>query len=139
MPAPNYSRRRFLALAGAGSVAVVNAWGDVLGNDGAPMFGGGGVGEAPPAVPFGPQNTTVAVVLTDAKLSKSDCFLLAQSGHTGFARAIHPAHSRFDGDAVVALATGEVAADVDLDALRIAATEIVGEAIRAAVAVHPPA
>jgi L-aminopeptidase/D-esterase-like protein len=109
------------------AVVVVNAWGDVLGD---------GPGEpAPSAVPeaFGMQNTMVGVVLTTARLSKADCHLLAQSGHTGVARAIHPAHSRFDGDAMVALATGQVTEGVNLDLLRAAATETVLEAIRLAV------
>jgi L-aminopeptidase/D-esterase-like protein len=83
------------------------------------------------------QNTTVGVVLTDARLSKNDCFLLAQSGHTGFARAIHPAHSRYDGDAVVALATGRSAAEADLDLLRAVTVDTVAAAVRAAVG--PPA
>jgi L-aminopeptidase/D-esterase-like protein len=113
------------------AVAVVNAWGDVLDGTGRPLFGGD-AGIAP-AAPAPMQNTTVAVVLTTARLSKTDCFLVAQSGHTGFARSIHPAHSRFDGDAVVALATGEVTAGVDLDLLRAVAAETVAAAIRAAV------
>jgi L-aminopeptidase/D-esterase-like protein len=98
-----------------------------------------------PAVPRGPAaatgalspgaaglNTTIGVLLTDARLGKNDCYLLAQSGHTGYARAIHPAHSRYDGDAVVALATGE-GADADLDMLRAVATETMAAAIRNAV------
>ncbi|MEV6599681.1 P1 family peptidase [Actinoplanes sp. NPDC051346] len=115
------------------AVAVVNAWGDVLAADGSPVFGGGETPRATPT-PFGIANTTVAVVLTDARLSKNDCYLLAQSGHAGFARALHPAHSRFDGDAVVALATGEVTRAIDLDLLRAAAAETVAAAIRDAVA-----
>jgi L-aminopeptidase/D-esterase-like protein len=105
-------------------VAVVNAWGDVIDGEPAPV----------PAVvaAFPAQNTTIAVVLTDARLSKLDCHLLAQSGHTGFARALHPAHSRYDGDAVVALATGE-ADGADLDLLRAVTAEVTAEAIRSAV------
>jgi L-aminopeptidase/D-esterase-like protein len=114
------------------AVVVVNAWGDVLGRDGEPLFGGAEGYVRPPAG-FGMQNTTVAVVLTDARLSKPDCFLLAQSGHTGFARALHPAHSRYDGDAVVALATGEAGAEADLDLLRAVTTDVIGDAIRSAV------
>lgn len=114
------------------AVVAVNAWGDVLGRDGEPLFGGP-PGAERPAAPYGMQNTTVAVVLTDARLSKNDCFLLAQSGHTGFARAIHPAHSRYDGDAVVALATGQSAAEADLDLLRAVTVDTVATAIRAAV------
>jgi L-aminopeptidase/D-esterase-like protein len=89
--------------------------------------------DPPAGMPAGMQNTTVGVVLTDARLSKTDCFLLAQSGNTGLARSIHPAHSRFDGDAVVALATGAVTADVNLDLLRAAAADAVAAAVRAAV------
>ncbi len=111
------------------AVAVVNAWGDVLAADGQPMAAGAGAVDRP-AAPFGMQNTTVAVVLTTARLSKTDCFLVAQSGHTGFARALHPAHSRFDGDAVVALATGAVTEDVDLDLIRAVAADTVAAAIR---------
>jgi L-aminopeptidase/D-esterase-like protein len=118
------------------AVVVVNAWGDVLGHDGEPLFGGSAEGVRPEA-PYGMQNTTVGVVLTDARLSKNDCFLLAQSGHTGFARSIHPAHSRYDGDAVVALATGGSTVDADLDLLRAVAVDTVAAAVR--VAVTPPA
>lgn len=125
--------QRAAGTAQVAAVVAVNAWGDVLANDGALLFPGDGKDARPPA-PFGMQNTTIAVVLTNARLSKGDCFLLAQSGHTGFARWIHPAHSRYDGDAVVALATGEVADDVDLDLVRAVAADAMGDAIRAAVA-----
>ncbi|WP_045748333.1 P1 family peptidase [Actinoplanes rectilineatus] len=113
------------------AVAVVNPWGDVLGVDGRPLFAADGGGEIAAPV-FGRGNTTIAVLITNARLSKTDCFLLAQSGHTGFARAVHPAHSRYDGDAVVALATGE-AGETDLDLLRATASEVMADAIRAAV------
>lgn len=49
--------------------------------------------------------TTLAVVATDAPLSKVQCHKLAQVGHDGLARAIHPVHSMFDGDTVFALST----------------------------------
>ena len=119
--------------AGAASVVaivVVNAWGDVIGSDGRPVFEGD-ASEPSPASPFG-LNTTVGVLLTDARLGKTDCFLLAQSSHTGYARAIHPAHSRYDGDAVVALATGEVDG-ADLELLRAVATDTMATAIRNAI------
>jgi L-aminopeptidase/D-esterase-like protein len=113
------------------AVAVVNSWGDVLSEDGRLLFGGDVPAE--PAVSGLMQNTTVAVVLTNARLSKVDCFLLAQSGHTGLARSIHPAHSRYDGDAVVALATGEVTEDVSLDWIRAVAADAIAAAVRKAV------
>jgi L-aminopeptidase/D-esterase-like protein len=126
------------ARAGAASVAAivaVNAWGDVIGPDGQPLFAPGAPAPDSPDAPFGMANTTIGVVLTDARLSKADCYLLAQSGHTGFARALHPAHSRYDGDAVVALATGT--RDADLDLLRAVATTVMADAIRAAVTPQP--
>jgi L-aminopeptidase/D-esterase-like protein len=124
------------------ALAVVNAWGDVISQSGLPVFAPDDETSTPEAG-FSRGNTTIAVVLTDARLSKSDCYLLAQSGHTGFARAIHPAHSRYDGDAVVALATGE-AGDADLDLLRAVTTDVMATAIREAVAgpqteAHSPA
>ena len=102
-----------------GALAVVNAWGDVIGADGRPMFAAGTpTAQGRPAVATrtsAVENTTLVVVVTDARLSKPECFLLAQSGHDGFARSLNPSHSRFDGDAVVALATGTVEAVADLD------------------------
>ena len=118
------------------AVVVVNAWGDVLGPEGTPLFGTEPGSAAPGAMrnPAGAmQNTTVGVVLTDARLTKTECFLLAQSGHTGLARSIHPAHSRFDGDAMVALASGEVTEEVSIDSLRAVAVDAVAAAVRAAV------
>ncbi|MEQ8479170.1 MAG: P1 family peptidase [Hoeflea sp.] len=53
----------------------------------------------------GGANTTIAVIATDAKLSKSETKRLAISAHAGFARAIWPSHTPFDGDLVFGLAT----------------------------------
>jgi L-aminopeptidase/D-esterase-like protein len=53
---------------------------------------------------------------------------VAQGGHDGLARAVFPAHTRADGDAFVAVATGEVAADVDI--VRALAVHVVAEAVR---------
>ncbi len=51
-------------------------------------------------------NTTIAVIATDAVLSKAAAKRLAIAAHDGFARAIWPAHTPVDGDLVFALATG---------------------------------
>ncbi|MDQ1467354.1 MAG: hypothetical protein QOH10_1769, partial [Actinomycetota bacterium] len=48
----------------------------------------------------------------------------------GLARSLHPAHTRFDGDLAIALATGTV--ETQLDRLRAVAAELVAEAIRIA-------
>ena len=52
------------------------------------------------------ENTTIAVIATDAVLSKAAAKRLAIAAHDGFARAIWPAHTPVDGDLVFSLATG---------------------------------
>jgi L-aminopeptidase/D-esterase-like protein len=51
-------------------------------------------------------NTTIAIVATDAVLTKAAAKRLAIAAHDGFARAIWPAHTPVDGDLVFGLATG---------------------------------
>ena len=52
-------------------------------------------------------NTTLAVVATDAKLTKAQCKRLAVMAQTGLARAIYPVHTPLDGDVVFAATMGE--------------------------------
>lgn len=51
-------------------------------------------------------NTTLAVVATDVDLTRDECLRLAIMAQDGFARAIRPVHTPFDGDVVFALSTG---------------------------------
>lgn len=60
-----------------------------------------------PQEPRAAGNTTIGLVATDAKLSKSQARKLAQMAHDGLARAIRPAHTMFDGDTIFCLATGQ--------------------------------
>ncbi|MEM8569343.1 MAG: P1 family peptidase [Pseudomonadota bacterium] len=53
-----------------------------------------------------PANTTIAIVATDADLDKTAAKRMAEVSHDGFARALVPAHTPFDGDLVFAVATG---------------------------------
>ncbi|MFJ2719165.1 P1 family peptidase [Streptomyces sp. NPDC087437] len=53
-----------------------------------------------------PLNTTLAVVATDADLTKAQAQKLAGTAHDGIARAVCPVHLLNDGDTVFALATG---------------------------------
>ena len=85
----------------------------------------------PPASPPLGTGTTIGAILTNVRLSKIQCLLVAQSGHDGLARALMPAHTRFDGDGLIAASVGAV--EASLDAVRIAATVAVGDAVRAAV------
>jgi L-aminopeptidase/D-esterase-like protein len=61
---------------------------------------------APPAPP--PANTTLVVVGTNGVLDPARARRTAMAGHAGLARALDPSHTLVDGDAVFALATGEV-------------------------------
>jgi L-aminopeptidase/D-esterase-like protein len=107
------------------ALAVVNAWGDLYDRD------------APPAPhtdppPFPLANTTLALVATNAELTKVACLRVAQAGSTGLGRALDPVHTAFDGDAVVAAATGEVNAETEL--VRLLAARAVEAAVRAPLA-----
>jgi L-aminopeptidase/D-esterase-like protein len=63
------------------------------------------------------QNTTIALVATDAVLTKAQCKRLALAAHDGLARALRPAHGALDGDVVFAAATGHGGAPSDAFAL----------------------
>lgn len=51
-------------------------------------------------------HTTIAVVATNAILTKAEALRVAIMAQDGIARAIRPAHTPFDGDTVFVLATG---------------------------------
>jgi hypothetical protein len=53
-------------------------------------------------------NTTIAIVATDAALTRAEASRIAIMAHDGMARAVRPVHTPFDGDTVFALATGAV-------------------------------
>lgn len=84
------------------ALMVVNALGDPLGEgEGRPR-----VWEPPGGA--GREATTIGLVVTNARLDKLGCRLVAESAHDGLARALDPVHTAADGDAVVVAATGEV-------------------------------
>src|SRR5262249_30713689 len=117
--------------------------GDVIGADGSVLAGSTAPADRdafPTIHPFEEEraNTTLVAVVTDAPLDKHFCYLLAHSAHDGFARALRPSHTRFDGDAAIALATGAMplgagGAEPSIDRLRLVAADVVADAIRAAV------
>ena len=134
------------------ALAVVNAVGSVTVGDGpwfwaAPFeidgeYGGRGL---PPSftpdmvamhIKGGPaatsaENTTLAIVVTDAVLTRPQAQRLAMIAQTGFARAIYPVHAPLDGDVVFAAATGEKPIDplVGLTELGMVAANAVARAI----------
>ena len=77
------------------------------------------------------ENTTLAVVVTDAVLTKPQAKRLAMIAQTGFARAIYPVNAPLDGDVVFAAATGEKTIDpvVGLTELGMVAANVVARAI----------
>ncbi|MGH2542675.1 MAG: P1 family peptidase, partial [Ardenticatenaceae bacterium] len=125
------------------AAAVTNSVGDVLAADGAVLAGarsptGGWMVEqdplrrfpaAPPTQPG--TNTTLIVVVTNARLDKVQANRLAQRAHDGLAIAVRPAHTSRDGDTAFALATGQIETPFDLVAN--SAVEVVVEAIRNSV------
>ena len=74
------------------------------------------------------ENTTIGVVATNAVVDKRGCLLVAQSAHDGLARALEPVHTQVDGDAIIAAATGEVEAPLEL--VRALAARAVESAVR---------
>jgi L-aminopeptidase/D-esterase-like protein len=77
------------------------------------------------------ENTTLAVVVTDAELTKTQAKRLAMIAQTGFARAIYPVHAPMDGDVLFAAATGERPIDplIGLTELGMVAANVVARAI----------
>ena len=116
-----------------GSMAAVNAFGEVIAEDGSVLAGARG-GPWPGEEEGGSLpglNTTLLVVATTAKLSKERAHLLALAAHDALAEAIRPAHTMWDGDTAFALATG--ALDADQRTVESMAEESVKESIRRAV------
>jgi L-aminopeptidase/D-esterase-like protein len=74
-----------------------------------------------------PAHTTIGVIATNARLTKAEASKLASLGMVGFARALSPPHTAFDGDTLFALSVGQVGADVTR--LGLAAAEVVAHAI----------
>ncbi len=106
-----------------GALVAVNACGSAIVGDGphfwaAPFeaegeFGGLGFPSVLPPTALKPlgkggigENTTIAMVATDAALTKAQARQFAVMAQDGLARAIYPAHTTLDGDTVFAAATG---------------------------------
>ena len=101
----------------------MNAFGDVIGEDGAVLAGHArrrrqlprhdaacsarrlieptGFRSGQPA-----ENTTLVCLMTDAALTKPGCGIVSKMAHAGMARAVDPVHSAVDGDVVFTLASG---------------------------------
>lgn len=124
-----------------GALVAVNALGDVIDPATGDILAGarlpdGGFADAlavlrqmrvqPPG-----ESTVIGVVATNARLDKEGACKVAQMAQDGLTRAVRPAHTMYDGDTFFALATGDVAADVNL--VGAYAAEVVARAIVRAV------
>ena len=77
------------------------------------------------------ENTTLAIVITNAEFRKDQLCKIAGMAHDGYARSIQPVHTTADGDSIYAVSAGAVEADLDL--VGTLAAEVVSEAILRAV------
>lgn len=76
-------------------------------------------------------NTTIGIIITNAKFEKAKLNKIAAMTHNGYARAIRPVHTSADGDSIFAMSVGEVAADMDM--VGTLAADVMAEAILRAV------
>ena len=79
------------------------------------------------------EQTTLAIVATNAPLTKTQATKVAQMAHDGFARAIYPVHTQVDGDTVFALATGTHSAPPNMLLIGALAADVTAQAIVRAV------
>jgi L-aminopeptidase/D-esterase-like protein len=117
-----------------GAIVAVNAFGSATIGDGPHFWAApfevaaefGGLGQPSPFPPAEtvlrvkgkrPENTTIALVATDATLTKAEVRHLAVMAQSGLARAIHPIHTPLDGDVVFAAATCLVPISARIDAM----------------------
>ena len=117
-----------------GALAVVNAVGDVIGADG-PVLAGSTAPDGTSGFPHrravrahdacGDRDERAAAPSWSAVCSP-------RARITAWPGPIHPSHTRHDGDVAFAVATGEVEVP-QFDRLRVLATEVTAEAVRAAV------
>lgn len=113
------------ARAGSGetvaALAVANAWGDVLAEDGTVLAGPrsedgsllrtaelvAAMSAPPDWTGIEERNTTLVCLMTDAGLDRSSCARIARMASGGVARAVDPTFSDFDGDVAFCLSSGE--------------------------------
>jgi L-aminopeptidase/D-esterase-like protein len=129
-----------------GAIVAVNAVGDVIDPatgqvvagarnpdgtlaDARKVLRAGGPAPARPG-----QNTTIAVVATNARLTKAQTSRMALMADDGLARALNPSHTMGDGDTVFALATGRWQGQPDVTVVGALAADVLSEAIVRAAA-----
>ena len=142
-----YTGTRTAAGASVAALAVVNAFGDVLAEDGSILAGPtgdegpvstseviAGMSGFPEWAQVEERNTTLVCVMTDAGIDRAACARIARMASGGVARAVDPVFSDFDGDVAFCLASGEVSEDRFTGfTVGVAAAHVTAAAIRDAV------
>ncbi len=73
------------------------------------------------------KNTTIGVIATNAKLSKSQASKISEMAHNGYARSINPVHTLLDGDTIFTMGTNKIESDINL--IGSLAAEVMSRAI----------
>lgn len=125
-----------------GAIVAVNAVGDIIDPDTGKVIAGvrnpdgtfadartmlrrGQTGQPPRPG----ENTTIGLVATNARLTKTQAQRMALMADDGLARAIFPSHTMGDGDTVFALATGQWNGDVNITQIGALAADVMARAI----------
>jgi L-aminopeptidase/D-esterase-like protein len=125
-----------------GAIVAVNAVGDIIDPDTGKVVAGvrnpdntfadarkilrsGQTGQQPRPG----ENTTIGLVATNAKLTKTQAQRMAMMADDGFARAIFPSHTMGDGDTVFALATGQWNGEANITQIGALAADVMARAI----------
>jgi L-aminopeptidase/D-esterase-like protein len=134
-----------------GALVAVNAFGDVLSKESGRIIAGARTSDGNAFLDTleqvlqgailpdhrensrGGGNTSLGIVATNARLSKSDITKVAQMSHDGYARVLNPIHTPFDGDTIFAASTGTANARADVTTIGAAAAEAMALAINRAV------
>jgi len=128
------------------AIVAVNAVGDIVDPETGKIIAGvrnpdgsfadarkilrGGLNQEPPRPG---QNTTIGVVATNARLSKTLVNRMALMAEDGYARAIYPSHTEGDGDTIFSLATGRWTGTADISTVGALAADAMAQAVVRAV------
>ncbi len=124
-----------------GALAVVNAFGDVRDPLTGKILAGARVasdsmafadtrklmrrGVPRPSPAF--QNTTIGVILTNAKLDKQGASIVAKMAGPGILKTVSPGHTLYDGDIVFSLSAGQI--EIDFQTVGFMAEEVLAQAV----------
>ncbi len=129
-----------------GAIVAVNAVGDVLSKETGKIIAGARTREGDGFLDSMQQilagatssshiggNTTIGVVATNARLTKTEATKVAQMAHDGLARVINPVHTGMDGDTIFAASTGTAKSHADVSTIGAVAAEAMAQAVNRAV------